>query len=100
MQAAQPRLQRASGTHAIVVAPTRELCLQISDVLGLVLRRYNHLVRPALAAVLQRPSMHQAALAGCRAALHGGQRCWLSQIEAAVSGLGALDKAGGMLQPV
>ena len=47
LQDAQPRLQRSSGTHAIVVAPTRELCLQIADVLGLVLRRYHHLVSPA-----------------------------------------------------
>ena len=31
-----------------MVAPTRELCIQISDVLGLILRRFVWLVRPVL----------------------------------------------------
>ena len=37
-------MTRQSGTHAVVVVPTRELCLQILDVLALVLRRYHWLV--------------------------------------------------------
>jgi ATP-dependent RNA helicase DDX31/DBP7 len=44
-QAVQPRLTRAQGTCGIVVAPTRELCIQITDVLGLILRRFIWLVR-------------------------------------------------------
>ena len=44
-QALQPRLTRAQGTFGIVVAPTRELCIQINDVLGLILRRFVWLVR-------------------------------------------------------
>ncbi len=45
-QALQPRLTRAEGTYGIVIAPTRELCIQINDVLGLILRRFIWLVRP------------------------------------------------------
>ena len=43
-QGEQPRLNRGDGTFAIIVAPTRELCIQINDVLSLVLRRYHWLV--------------------------------------------------------
>ena len=43
-QAMQPRLTRAEGTYGIVIAPTRELCIQITDVLGLILRRFIWLV--------------------------------------------------------
>lgn len=45
LQKCEPRLSRAEGTYAIIVAPTRELCVQICDVLTLVLRRYIWLVR-------------------------------------------------------
>lgn len=48
IQGKEPRVGRESGTHAIVVAPTRELCLQILDVLSLVLRRYHWLVPGAV----------------------------------------------------
>lgn len=48
IQGKEPRVSRESGTHAIVVAPTRELCLQILDVLSLVLRRYHWLVPGAV----------------------------------------------------
>ena len=48
MQGRQPRLQRSAGTHAIILAPTRELCIQISDVLALILRRYHYLVSCSL----------------------------------------------------
>jgi len=40
-----PRLSRAEGTHALVIAPTRELCLQIHDVAMLLLKKYFWLVR-------------------------------------------------------
>ena len=43
-QGQQPRLSRGEGTHAVILAPTRELCLQICDVLALLLRRYHWLV--------------------------------------------------------
>ena len=43
-QGEQPRLNRGDGTFAIIVAPTRELCIQINDVLSLILRRYHWLV--------------------------------------------------------
>ena len=45
LQAQEPRVSRAEGTHALIVVPTRELCLQIADVLTLILRRYIWLVR-------------------------------------------------------
>ncbi|KAK9817068.1 hypothetical protein WJX72_009018 [[Myrmecia] bisecta] len=44
LQAQFPRLNRADGTYAIIIAPTRELCMQICDVLTLMLRRYVWLV--------------------------------------------------------
>lgn len=40
----EPRLSRAEGTVALVVAPTRELCLQINDVAVTLLRKYYWLV--------------------------------------------------------
>ena len=40
----QPRLSRGEGTHALVLVPTRELCLQVHDVLALLLRRFHWLV--------------------------------------------------------
>jgi ATP-dependent RNA helicase DDX31/DBP7 len=43
-QAAQPKIQRADGTYAVILAPTRELALQISDVLTALLRRFCWLV--------------------------------------------------------
>ena len=45
VQGLETRLTRGDGTLAVVVAPTRELCIQITDVLGLILRRYHWLVR-------------------------------------------------------
>ena len=39
-----PRLSRGEGTYALVVAPTRELCLQIQDVATSLLRKYFWLV--------------------------------------------------------
>lgn len=44
LQARQPRVSRADGTFAVVLAPTRELAIQISDVLGAILKRYVYLV--------------------------------------------------------
>ena len=33
MMLADPPIQRADGTRGLIIAPTRELCLQISDIL-------------------------------------------------------------------
>ena len=44
LQNRQPRLRRADGTRAIVVAPTRELVLQIHHVSTLVLKPFHWLV--------------------------------------------------------
>ena len=44
VQALLPRVSRQSGTHAVIMAPTRELCIQIYDVLALILRRYHWVV--------------------------------------------------------
>jgi ATP-dependent RNA helicase DDX31/DBP7 len=41
---APSRLSRSEGTYAVVLAPTRELAVQISDVLSAVLRRYPWIV--------------------------------------------------------
>ena len=48
-QGLEPRVARGEGTYALVVVPTRELCLQVADVLALLLRRYVWLARPPLA---------------------------------------------------
>ncbi|BDA42696.1 DEAD-box ATP-dependent RNA helicase 17 [Coccomyxa sp. Obi] len=48
LQAQEPRVSRAEGTHALIIVPTRELCLQIADVLTLILRRYIWLVGGAI----------------------------------------------------
>ena len=44
LQSQEPHLSRAEGTYAIIMAPTRELCIQICDVLTLILRRFIWLV--------------------------------------------------------
>ena len=44
LQGQEPHLSRAEGTYAIIMAPTRELCIQICDVLTLILRRFIWLV--------------------------------------------------------
>lgn len=36
-------MNRGDGTFAIILAPTRELCLQINDVLSTLLKRYHWL---------------------------------------------------------
>lgn len=65
-QAQEPHLSRAEGTYAIIIAPTRELCLQICDVLTLMLRRFIWLVSPGLLSPSLLPSasqQHQHSLA-------------------------------------
>ena len=47
LQAQTPHISRAEGAHALVLVPTRELCLQVSDLLTLLVRRYIWLVRRA-----------------------------------------------------
>ena len=37
--AVRPRISRGDGTQALIVAPTRELCLQVADALTLLVRR-------------------------------------------------------------
>ena len=45
LQGLEPRVARGEGTHALVLVPTRELCLQVTDVLAMLLRRYPWLAR-------------------------------------------------------
>ncbi|XP_074269294.1 DEAD-box ATP-dependent RNA helicase 17 [Silene latifolia] len=40
----QRRIQRADGTFALVLVPTRELCTQVYEILQKVLHRYNWIV--------------------------------------------------------
>ena len=47
LQAQTPHISRAEGAHALVLVPTRELCLQVSDLLTLLVRRYIWLVKRA-----------------------------------------------------
>ncbi|KAG2442452.1 hypothetical protein HXX76_002538 [Chlamydomonas incerta] len=44
LQAQEPRISRGEGTYAIVLAPTRELSIQVADVANAVLKRYHWLV--------------------------------------------------------
>lgn len=44
LAAQQPPITRAQGTYAIVICPTRELCLQVADVLTMLVRRFVWLV--------------------------------------------------------
>ncbi|CAL5219539.1 g1390 [Coccomyxa viridis] len=44
LQAQTPHVSRAEGTYALILVPTRELCLQVSDILTLLVRRYIWLV--------------------------------------------------------
>ena len=48
LQSQEPHLSRAEGSYAIIMAPTRELCIQICDVLTLILRRFIWLVTDRL----------------------------------------------------
>ncbi|EFJ48669.1 hypothetical protein VOLCADRAFT_60342, partial [Volvox carteri f. nagariensis] len=43
-QAQQPRISRGEGTFALILAPTRELSLQVFDVAAALLKRYHWLV--------------------------------------------------------
>ncbi|RXI06204.1 hypothetical protein DVH24_018246 [Malus domestica] len=40
----QPRIQRSDGTFALVLVPTRELCLQVHEILHKVLHRFHWIV--------------------------------------------------------
>ena len=48
LAAQQPAITRAQGTFAIVICPTRELCLQVADVLTMLARRFVWLVGGAV----------------------------------------------------
>ncbi|KAK9826780.1 hypothetical protein WJX81_008505 [Elliptochloris bilobata] len=48
LQGLEPRVARGEGTYALVLVPTRELCLQVTDVLAMLLRRYHWLVGGAV----------------------------------------------------
>jgi superfamily II DNA/RNA helicase len=48
VQAQEPRLSRAEGTFALVLVPTRELALQVADLMGVLLRRFPYLVGGAI----------------------------------------------------
>ena len=45
---AEPRISRADGTLALIICPTRELCLQVVDVLTLLARRFVWVVPGAV----------------------------------------------------
>ncbi len=63
LQAQAPHVSRAEGTYALVLVPTRELCLQVSDILTLLVRRYIWLVsspRPNLIGCIFSDSLHDA----------------------------------------
>ena len=56
LQAQTPHVSRAEGTYALILVPTRELCLQVSDILTLLVRRYIWLVsspRPSNACLVK-----------------------------------------------
>lgn len=40
----QPRIQRSDGTFALVLVPTRELCLQVHEILQKLLHRFHWIV--------------------------------------------------------
>ncbi|ONH97516.1 hypothetical protein PRUPE_7G194100 [Prunus persica] len=40
----QPRIQRSDGTFALVLVPTRELCLQVHEILHKLLHRFHWIV--------------------------------------------------------
>lgn len=40
----QPRIQRCDGTFALVLVPTRELCLQVHEILHKLLHRFHWIV--------------------------------------------------------
>nr|CCA21361.1 DEAD/DEAH box RNA helicase putative [Albugo laibachii Nc14] len=44
LQSSQPRIHRIDGCVALIIVPTRELCLQIFDTLQLLLRSFVNLV--------------------------------------------------------
>eukprot|EP00878_Enallax_costatus_P019102 GHUV01020141.1.p1 GENE.GHUV01020141.1~~GHUV01020141.1.p1 ORF type:complete len:349 (+),score=114.04 GHUV01020141.1:121-1047(+) len=44
LQSRTPRISRSDGTHALVLVPTRELAVQVSDVLTAIVRRFCWLV--------------------------------------------------------
>lgn len=44
LQAYTPRIERAHGTFALVLVPTRELCLQVYDILLKLLHRFHWIV--------------------------------------------------------
>ncbi|KAK8802128.1 hypothetical protein WA158_006522 [Blastocystis sp. Blastoise] len=44
LQAITPRLSRDDGTIAIILVPTRELCVQIEDVLKILLKSFYYIV--------------------------------------------------------
>ncbi|KAL4427451.1 hypothetical protein ABPG77_000740 [Micractinium sp. CCAP 211/92] len=48
LAAQQPPLSRSRGTLAVVICPTRELCLQVADVLTMLVRRFVWLVGGAI----------------------------------------------------
>ncbi|KAL9418761.1 hypothetical protein AB3S75_036668 [Citrus x aurantiifolia] len=44
LQSYSPRIDRSSGTFALVLVPTRELCLQVNEILHKLLHRFHWIV--------------------------------------------------------
>ncbi|KAK7848457.1 dead-box atp-dependent rna helicase 17 [Quercus suber] len=44
LQGKQPRIQRSDGTFALVLVPTRELCMQVYEILQKLLHRFHWIV--------------------------------------------------------
>lgn len=72
LAAQQPRVTREAGTRCLVIAPTRELVLQIQAVLAMLLKRFAYLVRSVLCV---EPNIVQHTCQGCVFLSGGFMKC-------------------------
>ena len=66
LAAQQPPISRTQGTYAVVICPTRELCLQVADVLTMLVRRFVWLVSALCPERPAAPGWLAGGGAGCR----------------------------------
>ena len=101
LQAQQPRISRAEGTHAIIIAPTRELCIQICDVLNLILRRFIWLVSTSCiclaATTLRQLALRQSPLADTDCRQHPSHHDHLHDTTQAIKSARQCAVSSGML---